>query len=241
MDRPTQRTEGGVAAAPEAAEVPGSAAEGAGALNPQDLIGMQTQAVKKRQTAPLKKSKGTPIRIPGVNPLMYLEAVDGVDHEDPEEGSGAAIFVEARMEPDIHQSTSAKKAVMNNRKGKSVPVTMKADEAEAAVEVSAGVTAVDSVGVTAVAAEAVEVSVADSAGVTAVAAEAVEVSAEVTAGVTEESPAGVTVVVAEVVEAADVAVVDRPMAKVAPKNKSKFQQQISNKERKESRSTLKNI
>ena len=52
----------------------------------------------------------------------------------------------------------------------------------------------------------------------------------------------------QVVEAADVAVVDRPMAKVAPKNKqgkkqnkSKFQQQISNKERKESRSTLKNI
>ena len=76
---------------------------------------MQTQAVKKRQTAPLKKSKGTPIRIPGVNPLMYLEAVDGVDPEDPEEGSGAALFVEAGMEPDIHQSTSAKKAVMNNR------------------------------------------------------------------------------------------------------------------------------
>jgi hypothetical protein len=48
------------------------------------------------------------------------------------------------------------------------------------------------------------------------------------------------------VEAVDVAVVDRPMAKVAPKNKqgknqNKFQQQISNKERKESRSTLKNI
>merc|ERR550534_1355984 len=194
MDRPTQRTEGGVAAAPEADEVPDSAAEGAGALNPQDLIGMQTQAAKKRQTAPLKKSKGTPIRIPGVNPLMYLEAVDGVDHEDPEEGSGAAIFVEAEMEPDIHQSTSAKKAVMNNRKGKSVPVTMKADEVEAAVEISAGVTAVVSV----------------------------------------------------VVEAADVAVVDQPMAKVAPKNKqgkkqNKLQQQISNKERKESRSTLKNI
>merc|ERR1719330_1408015 len=99
---------------------------------------------------------------------------------------------------------------MNNRKGRSVPVTMKAAVVEAAVEVSAGVTAV--------------------------AAEAVGVSAEVTAGVTEESPAGVTVVVAEVVEAADVAVVDRPMAKVAPKNKqgkkqkSKFQQQISNKE-----------
>jgi len=188
--------------------------------------------------APLKKSKGTPIPIPGVNPLMYLEAVDGVD---PEEGSGAALFVEAGVEPDIHQSTSAKKAVMNNRKGRSVPVTMKAAVVEAAVEVSAEVTAADSVGVTAVAAEAVEVSVADSAGVTAVAAEAVVVSAEVTAGVTEESPAGVTVVVAEVVEAADVAVVDRPMAKVAPKNKSKFQQQISNKERKESRSTLKNI
>jgi len=195
--------------------------------------------------APLKKSKGTPIPIPGVNPLMYLEAVDGVD---PEEGSGAALFVEAGVEPDIHQSTSAKKAVMNNRKGRSVPVTMKAAVVEAAVEVSAEVTAADSVGVTAVAAEAVEVSVADSAGVTAVAAEAVGVSAEVTAGVTEESPAGVTVVVAEVVEAADVAVVDRPMAKVAPKNKqgkkqnkSKFQQQISNKERKESRSTLKNI
>jgi hypothetical protein len=206
---------------------------------------MPTQVVKKRQMAPLKKSKGTPIPIPGVNPLMYLEAVDGVD---PEEASGAALFVEAGVEPDIHQSTSAKKAVMNNRKGRSVPVTMKAAVVEAAVEVSAEVTAADSVGVTAVAAEAVEVSVADSAGVTAVAAEAVVVSAEVTAGVTEESPAGVTVVVAEVVEAADVAVVDRPMAKVAPKNKqgkkqnkSKFQQQISNKERKESRSTLKNI
>lgn len=214
--------------APEAAEVPGSAAEVAGALNPQDLIGMQTQAVKKRQTAPLKKSKGTPIRIPGVNPLMYLEAVDGVDPEDPEEGSGAALFVEAGMEPDIHQSTSAKKAVMNNRKGRSVPVTMKAAVVEAAAEVSAEVTAADSV------------------GATAVAAEAVEVSAEETAEVTEESPAGVTVVVAEVVEAVDVAVVDRPMAKVAPKNKqgkkqNKFQQQISNKERKESRSTLKNI
>jgi len=195
--------------------------------------------------APLKKSKGTPIPIPGVNPLMYLEAVDGVD---PEEGSGAALFVEAGVEPDIHQSTSAKKAVMNNRKGRSVPVTMKAAVVEAAVEVSAEVTAADSVGVTAVAAEAVEVSVADSAGVTAVAAEAVVVSAEVTAGVTEESLVGVIAVVAEVVEAADVAVVDRPMAKVAPKNKqgkkqnkSKFQQQISNKERKESRSTLKNI
>lgn len=189
---------------------------------------MQTQAVKKRQTAPLKKSKGTPIRIPGVNPLMYLEAVDGVDPEDPEEGSGAALFVEAGMEPDIHQSTSAKKAVMNNRKGRSVPVTMKAAVVEAAAEVSAEVTAADSV------------------GATAVAAEAVEVSAEETAEVTEESPAGVTVVVAEVVEAVDVAVVDRPMAKVAPKNKqgkkqNKFQQQISNKERKESRSTLKNI
>merc|ERR1719203_2512869 len=172
-----------------------------------------------------------PMPIPGVNPLMYLEAVDGVD---PEEGSGAALFVEAGVEPDIHQSTSAKKAVMNNRKGRSVPVTMKAAVVEAAAEVSAEVTAADSVGVTAVAAEAVEVSVADSAGVTA--------------GVTEESPAGVTAVVAEVVEAADVAVVDRPMAKVAPKNKqgkkqnkSKFQQQISNKKRKESRSTLKNI
>merc|ERR1719464_332946 len=163
---------------------------------------------------------GTPIPIPGVNPLMYLEAVDGVD---PEEASGAALFVEAGVEPDIHQSTSAKKAVMNNRKGRSVPVTMKAAVVEAAVEVSAEVTAADSV------------------GVTAVAVEAVGVSAEVTAGVTEESPAGVTVVVAEVVEAADMAVVDRPMAKVAPKNKSKFQQQISNKERKESRSTLKNI
>lgn len=188
---------------------------------------MPTQAVKKRQTAPLKKSKGTPIPIPGVNPLMYLEAVDGVD---PEGSGGAALFVEAEVEPDIHQSTSAKKAVMNNRKGRSVPVTMKAAVVEAAVEVSAGVTAADSV------------------GVTAVAAEAVGVSAEVTAGVTEESPAGVTAVAAEVVEAADVAVVDRPMAKVAPKNKqgkkqnkSKFQQQISNKERKESRSTLKNI
>merc|ERR550534_871067 len=198
MDRPTQRTEGGVAAAPEAAGVPGSAAEVAGALNPQDLIGMPTQVVKKRQMAPLKKSKGTPILIPGVNPLMYLEAVDGVD---PEEGSGAALFVEAGVEPDIHQSTSAKKAVMNNRKGRSVPVTMKAAVVEAAVEVSA------------------EVTVADSVGVTAVAAEAVGASAEVIAGVTEESPAGVTVVVAEVVEAADVAVVDRPMAKVAPKNK----------------------
>merc|ERR1719464_2429872 len=132
---------------------------------------------------------GTPIPIPGVNPLMYLEAVDGVD---PEGLGAAALFVEAGVEPDIHQSTSAKKAVMNNRKGRSVPVTMKAAVVEAAAEVSAGVTAADSV--------------------------------------------GVTVVVAEVVEAADVAVVDRPMAKVAPKNKSKFQQQISNKERKESRS-----
>merc|ERR550534_488675 len=216
MDRPTQRTEGGVAAAPEAAGVPGSAAEVAGALNPQDLIGMQTQAVKKRQTAPLKKSKGTPIRIPGVNPLMYLEAVDGVDPEDPEEGSGAALFVEAGMEPDIRQGTSAKKAVMNNRKGRSVPVTMKAAVVEAAVEVSVGVIAADSVEVT------------------------VGAAAEVIAGVTEENPAGVTAVVAEVVEAADVAVVDRPMAKVAPKNKqgkkqNKFQQQVSNKERKESR------
>merc|ERR1719350_2379493 len=117
--------------------------------------------------------------IPGVvNLLMYLEAVDGVDPE----GSGvAALFVEAGVEPDIHQSTSAKKAVMNNRKGRSVPVTRKAAVVEAAVEVSAGVTAV--------AAEAVEVSVAGSAEVTAVAAEAVGVSAEVTAGVTEESPA----------------------------------------------------
>ena len=76
---------------------------------------MQTQAVKKRQTAPMKRSKGRHIPIPGVNPLMYLEAVDGVDPEDPEEGSGAALFVEAGMEPDIHQSTSAKKAVMNTR------------------------------------------------------------------------------------------------------------------------------
>ena len=73
---------------------------------------MPTQAVKKRQTAPLKKSKGTPIPIPGVNPLMYLEAVDGVD---PEGSGAAALFVEAGVEPDIHQSTSAKKAVMNNR------------------------------------------------------------------------------------------------------------------------------
>merc|ERR550534_1490973 len=207
MDRPTQRTEGGVAAAPEAAGVPGSVAEVAGALNPQDLIGMPTQVVKKRQMAPLKKSKGTPIPIPGVNPLMYLEAVDG---EDPEEGSGAALFVEAEVEPDIHQSTSAKKAVMNNRKGRSVPVTMKAAVVEAAAEVSAGVSAADSV------------------GVTAVAAEAVGDSEEVTAGVTEESPVAVTAVVAEVVEAADVAVVDRPMAKVAPKNKQgKKTKQIS--------------
>ena len=66
------------------------------------------------------------------------------------------------------------------RKGRSVPVTMKAAVVEAAAEVSAGVTAADSV------------------GATAVAAEAVEVSAEETAEVTEESPAGVTVVVAEV-------------------------------------------
>ena len=73
---------------------------------------MPTQAVKKRQTAPLKKSKGTPIPIPGVNPLMSLEAVDGVD---PEGLGAAALFVEAGVEPDIHQSTSAKKAVMNNR------------------------------------------------------------------------------------------------------------------------------
>jgi len=158
---------------------------------------MPTQAVKKRQTKLLKRMKGTPILIPGVNPLMYLEAVDGVHPERSE----AALFVEAAVEPDIHQSTSAKKAVMNNRKGMSVPVTMKAAVVEAAAEVSAGVT------------------VAGSVGVTAVAAEAVEVSAEVTAGVTEESPAGVTVVVAEVVEAADEAVVTVPMAKVAPKNK----------------------
>lgn len=209
---------------------------------------MPTQAVKKQQTAPLKRSKGTPIRIPGVNPLMYLEAVDGVDPDS----SGAALFVEAGVEPDIHQSTSATKAVMRNRKGMSVPtVTMKAAVVEAAAEVSAGVTAAGSVGVTAVAAEAVEVSVAGSVGVTAVTAVAVEavvVSAEVTAEVTGASPAGVTAVAAEVVEAVDEAVVDRPMAKVAPKNKqgkkqnkSKFQQQISNKERKESRSTLKNI
>merc|ERR1719491_1713840 len=123
---------------------------------------------------------------------------------------------------------------------------MKAAVVEAAAEVSAGVTAAGSVGATAVAAEAAEVS----AGVTeeSLVAEAVGVSAEVTAGVTEESPAEVTVVVAEVVEAADEAVVDQPMAKVAHKNKqgknktkSKFQQQISNEERKESRSTLKNI
>merc|ERR1712129_627000 len=127
--------------------------------------------------------------IPGVNPLMYLEAVYGVDPEDPEEGSGAALFVEAGMEPDIHQSTSAKKAVMNTRKGRSAPVTMKAAVVEAAAEVSAGVTAADSVGVTAVAAEAVVVSEES------LVAEAVGVSAEVTAGVTEESPAGVTVVV----------------------------------------------
>merc|ERR1719464_1060146 len=113
---------------------------------------------------------------------MYLEAVDGVD---PEGLGAAALFVEAGVEPDIHQSTSAKKAVTNNRKGRSVPVTMKAAVVEAAAEVSAEVTAADSVGATAVAAEAAEV----------------------------------TVVVAEVVEAADVAVVDRPMAKVAPKNK----------------------
>ena len=74
---------------------------------------MPTQAVRKRQTALLKKSKGTPILIPGVvNPLMYLEAVDGVD---PEGSGAAALFVEAGVEPDIHQSTSAKKAVMNNR------------------------------------------------------------------------------------------------------------------------------
>jgi len=228
--------------------VPGSAAEVAGALNPQDLIGMPTQAVKTPKT-PLKRSKGRHIHIPGVNPLMYLEAVvvDGVHPE----GSGAALLVEEGVEPDIHQSTSAKKAVMNTmRKGRSVPVTMKAAVVEAAAEVSAGVTAADSVGATAVAAEAVEVSVEVTAGVTeeSLVAEAVGVSAEVTAGVTEESPAGVTVVVAEVVEAADEAVVDQPMAKVAHKNKqgknktkSKFQQQISNKERKESRSTLKNI
>merc|ERR1712129_103048 len=145
------------------------------------------------------------------------------------EGSGAALFVEAGMEPDIHQSTSAKKAVMNTRKGRSVPVTMKAAVVEAAVEVSAVVTAADSVGVTAVAAEAVEVSVEVTAGVTeeSLVAEAVGVSAEVTAGVTEESPAGVTVVVAEVVEAVDEAVVDQPMAKVAPKNKQGKKNQIS--------------
>jgi len=207
---------------------------------------MPTQAVKKRQTKPLKRMKGTPIPIPGVNPLMYLEAVDGVHPERSE----AALFVEAAVEPDIHQSTSAKKAVMNNRKGMSVPVTMKAAVVEAAAEVSAGVTVAGSVGVTAVAVEAVEVSVAVTAGVTeeSPVAEAVGVSEESPVGVTEESPAGVTVVVAEVVEAADEAVVTVPMAKVAPKNKqgknrtkSKFQQQISNKERKESRSTLKNI
>merc|ERR1712204_117918 len=141
--------------------------------------------------APMKRSKGRHIPIPGVNPLMYLEAVDGVAPEDPEEGSGAALFVEAGMEPDIHQSTSAKKAVMNTRKGRSVPVTMKAAVVEAAAEVSAGVTAADSVGATAVAAEAVEVSVEVTAGVTeeSLVAEAVGVSAEVTAGVTEESPA----------------------------------------------------
>ena len=74
---------------------------------------MQTQAVKKRQTAPMKRSKGRHIPIPGVNPLMYLEAVvvDGVHPE----GSGAALLVEEGVEPDIHQSTSAKKAVMNTR------------------------------------------------------------------------------------------------------------------------------
>jgi len=197
--------------------VPGSAAEVAGVPNPQDLIGMPTQAVKKRQTKPLKRMKGTPIPIPGVNPLMYLEAVDGVHPERSE----AALFVEAAVEPDIHQSTSAKKAVMNNRKGMSVPVTMKAAVVEAAAEVSAGVTVAGSVGVTAVAAEAVEVSAEVTAGVTeeSPVAEAVGVSEESPVGVTEESPAGVTVVVAEVVEAVDEAVVTVPMAKVAPKNK----------------------
>merc|ERR1719464_2115535 len=128
---------------------------------------------------------GTPIPIPGVNPLMYLEAVDGVD---PEEASGAALFVEAGVEPDIHQSTSAKKAVMNNRKGRSVPVTMKAAAVEAAVEVSAGVTAVAAEAVGVSAEVTVGVTEESPAGVTAVVAEAVVVSAEVTMGVTEESP-----------------------------------------------------
>jgi len=171
---------------------------------------MPTLAVKKRQTALVttaEQPQWPPI--PGVNLLSFREVVGGAKGH-----SAAASFDVAVVAPDI-QSTSIKKAAVNERR--LMFETMK--KVEDVAEVVAAV-------------EAVEVS-EEVCGVDHAVVVSAEVSAEASgvAVVVTEAAVCVAGVAAEVVGVAEV--VDRPMVKVAPKN------QFNNKKIKESRSTLK--
>lgn len=182
-------------AALEAVEALVSAAEAAVVPNRLDLTRITTPAVKKLQTAP--ETKGFLWEdTPEVNLPMHPEAVD---EDVVPDSSVAALFVEVAEEIDIHPSTSTKKAVGNKRISMSVETTKDVAVVEAAAEVVVASEEVCGVGL--------------AAGVS------VEASAEVSVGAVVVTEEVVCVAAAEAVEVvvAEVEVVDRPMAKVAPK------------------------
>jgi len=199
-DRPTQLIDAVAVAVHEADAVLVSAAEVAVVPNPLDLTRITTPAVKKLQTAlETKEFLWAVVDTPEANQPMHPEPVDEVVVPD---SSVAALFVEVAEEIDIHPSTSTKKAVGNKRISMPVETTKDVAVDEAAVEVVEASEEVCGVGLAAAAVVSVEASAEVSVGAAVVIEEVVCVGAE-----------AVEVVVAEV------EVVDRPMAKVAPKNR----------------------
>jgi len=199
-DRPTQLIDAVVVAVHEADAVLVSAAEAAVVPNPLDLTRITIPAVKKLQTAlETKEFLWAVVDTPEANLPTHPEPVDEVVVPD---SSVAALFVEVAEEIDIHPSTSTKKAVGNKRISMPVETTKDVAVDEAAVEVVEASEEVCGVGLAAAAVVSVEASAEVSVGAAVVIEEVVCVGAE-----------AVEVVVAEV------EVVDRPMAKVAPKNR----------------------
>jgi len=199
-DRPTQLIDAVAVAVHEADAVLVSAAEVAVVPNPLDLTRITIPAVKKLQTALVTKEfLWAVVDTPEANLPTHPEPVDEVVVPD---SSVAALFVEVAEEIDIHPSTSTKKAVGNKRISMPVETTKDVAVDEAAVEVVEASEEVCGVGLAAAAVVSVEASAEVSVEAAVVIEEVVCVGAE-----------AVEVVVAEV------EVVDRPMAKVAPKNR----------------------
>lgn len=74
--------------------MPVSAAEVAAVPNPQDLIRIPTQVVKKQQTEPLKKPVEVPLKATFVASLPMRPEAEAVAAVHPDR-SEAALFVEA--------------------------------------------------------------------------------------------------------------------------------------------------